>query len=59
MTKENEMQLIIKYKDGRKDCVLTVTSEKMEVDFLTDKSIELTQLPPEEYAQGFRLKEGE
>lgn len=53
------MQLIVKYKDGKKDCMLTVTSDKMEVDFMTDKSLELTQLPPEEYAQGFRLKEGE
>lgn len=51
------MQLVVRYKDGKKDCVFAVAGEHMEVDFMTDKGIELEQIPDEEYIQGFRLKE--
>lgn len=51
------MQLIVRYKDGKKDCVFAAASEHMEVDFLTDSGVVMEQIPDEEYTQGFRLKE--
>lgn len=47
----------VKYIDNGKEHLLQVCGGDIEVDLLTSNGIEIVQIPPEEYEQGFRAKE--
>ena len=53
------MTVRVKYKEGNKECFLQVSGEDIEVDLITEKGLDMFQIPKEEEEHGFRAREVE
>ena len=51
------MKVYITYKDDDKECFFMCAGKDIEVNMLTDKGLDIRQIPGEEYSSGFRAKE--
>ena len=51
------MTVRVKYKEGKRECFLLVTGEDIEVDLITEKGLDMFQIPAEEEEKGFRARE--